>query len=300
MKTVAVIGAGLAGLAASFHLSHHFKVSLFDYRGIGKGATGASTGLLHPYPGEQGRRSWLADEAMAATVRLLNITEEEMKEPVASRHGIIKIGECIGAEEDVELLEEGRYLIHSGITVFVSRYVEGLWKACVKNQATFYLQEIKDLQEVKADFDYVIVAAGCGIRKFPQANHLKINFVKGQALVCQLEEPLERSVTAKQYTALTENPYVCHVGATYERYYSTEHASLEEALHLLRPSLPVLGVKAGMRVTNPAHYFPILEKWDDQLWCITALGSRGLLYHAYLAERLTMELIKCKELSYCS
>ncbi len=298
MKTVAVIGAGLAGLAASWHLSHHFKVSLFDHQGVGKGATGASTGLLHPYPGEQGRRSWKADEGMIATLRLLEVAEKEMGEPVASRNGIIKTGECIGAGEDVELLEDGRFLIHSGITVFVSRYVEGLWRACEKNQVSFHLQEIKNLEEL-ADFDYVIVAVGYGIRNFPQADHLKINFVKGQALVCQLEEPLERSVTGKQYTALTENPKVCYVGATYERYFTSEHPCLENALHLLRPSLPVLGVKAGMRVTNPAHYFPIMEKWNEKTWCMTALGSRGLLYHAYLAERLTTECL-CNEPSYCS
>jgi glycine/D-amino acid oxidase-like deaminating enzyme len=298
VKTVAIIGAGLAGLAAAFHLSQHFKVSVFDEHGLGKGATGASTGLLHPYPGEQGRRSWKADEGMAATVRLLAIAEEEMGVSVAKRNGIIKTGECIGAEEDVEQLEDGRFLIHSGITVFVPLYVEGLWRACEKNQATLHLQEIKNLDEL-AEFDYTVVAAGYGIRNFPQSSHLKINFVKGQALACHLEEPLERSITGKQYTALTENPKVCYVGATYERYFMSEHPSLETALHLLKPSLPVLGVKSGMRVTNPAHYFPIMEKWDERTWCITALGSRGLLYHAYLAERLTMECLQCKELSYC-
>ena len=289
MKTVAIIGAGFAGLAAAFYLSKHCEVSIFDYQGVGKGASGASTGLLHPYPGEQGRRSWKADEGMAATLRLLAIVEEEMGEPIANRNGIIKTGECIGAGNDVKQLEDSSFLIHSGVTVFASLYLQGLWRVCEKNHVKMYEKEIKDLEEL-AEFDYVVVAAGFGIRGFPQAAHLKINFVKGQALVCQLKEPLERSITGKQYTALTENPSICHFGATYERYYTSEHASLEVALHLLKPPLPVLSVKSGMRVTNPAHYFPIMEKWDERTWYITALGSRGLLYHAYLAERLAKEL----------
>ncbi|MFS8563307.1 MAG: hypothetical protein LVR00_02840 [Rhabdochlamydiaceae bacterium] len=74
-----------------------------------------------------------------------------------------------------------------------------------------------------------------------------------------------------------------------------EYPSLEVALHLLKPSLPVRGVKAGMRVTNPAHYFPIIEKIDERTWVVTALGSRGLLYHAYLAEQLTKECLECAE-----
>ena len=71
-----------------------------------------------------------------------------------------------------------------------------------------------------------------------------------------------------------------------------DHTSLETAIHLLRPHLPVLGAKAGVRVTNPAHYFPIVEKLDERSWVVTALGSRGLLYHAYLAEQLALQFME--------
>jgi glycine/D-amino acid oxidase-like deaminating enzyme len=294
LKTIAIIGAGFAGLAAALRLSKDFKVSLFDAEGVGKGASGASTGLLHPYAGEQGRRSWKADEGMKATLCLLDIAEQEMGKPVALRNGIVKIGECSGAGEDVEKLGDNQFLIHSGVTVFTSLYIEGLWRGCEKNGVELRLERVQSLEGL-SDFDYIVVAAGSGIRSFPQASHLKINFVKGQALLCELREPVERSITGKQYTALTDHPGVCHVGATYERYFTSEYSSLEIALHLLRPTLPVLGVKSGIRVTNPAHYFPILEKLDERTWVVTALGSRGLLYHAYLAEQLATECLKCVE-----
>lgn len=294
MKTIAIIGAGFAGLAAAYHLSKEFAVSLFDAQGVGKGASGASTGLLHPYPGQQGRKSWKADEGLAATLRLLDIAEQEMGKPIANRNGIIKMGECVGAGEDVEQLGENHFLIHSGVTVFVDLYMEGLWRACQRQGVEFHVEAIDKLGDL-ARFDYVIVAAGAGIRSFPEASHLKLNFVKGQALVCEQAQPQERSITGKQYIALTENPGICHVGATYERSFISEYPSLEVALHLLKPSLPVRGVKGGMRVTNPAHYFPIIEKIDERTWVVTALGSRGLLYHAYLAEQLTKECLECAE-----
>ena len=294
MKTIAIIGSGFAGLSSAFYLSKEFQVSIFDPNGIGKGASGASTGLLHPYPGQQGRRSWKADEGLAATLRLLDIAQQEMEEPISIRNGIVKIGECAGAGEDVEKLGENHFLIHSGVTVFAGLYLEGLWRACQKQGVQLHLEAIEKLEDL-ARFDYVIVAAGAGVRNFPEASHLKLNFVKGQALVCEQSEPQERSITGKQYIALTENPNKCHVGATYERYFTSEHPSLEIALHLLKPSLPVLGVKSGIRVTNPAHYFPILEKINERTWALTALGSRGLLYHAYLAEQLTKECLAYAE-----
>ena len=288
MKKVAIIGAGFAGLAAAWHLSEKFHVSLFDRKGIGSGASGASTGLLHPYPGEHGRRSWKADEGMQATIQLLDIAEQEMGRPVALRNGIIKIGKCIGAQEDVDPLGDNRFLIRSGITVFVPLYLEGLWRACQKRDVQFVLEEIKDLKTLD-EFDHVIIAAGSGIRHFKEAESLKINFVKGQALLCACLDSLERSETSSHYTALTENPERCYVGATYEKDFISEHPSLEIALHLLVPQLPVLGVRSGVRVTNPAHYFPIVQKLNHRTWVMTALGSRGLLYHAYLAQQLNLE-----------
>jgi glycine/D-amino acid oxidase-like deaminating enzyme len=115
---------------------------------------------------------------------------------------------------------------------------------------------------------------------------LKINFVKGQVLTCVLEKPLERSISAKRYIALTPDERVCHLGATYERDFTDDKPCKEIAIDLLKPETEVLDCRAGIRVTNPAHYFPILERIDPKTWVVTALGSRGLLYHAYLGKKL--------------
>lgn len=289
MKRIAVIGAGFAGLAAAFYLSQDFQVVLFDQKGIGGGASGISAGLLHPYPGEKGRRSWHADEALQATRELLKVAEEELGKPVAHDKGILRIGQCLEPGEDVEPLSDGTFLIKSGITVFPELYLEGLWKACQKRGAWLLLQKVNSLQDLHG-FDHTILAVGAGIRYFPECTSLKINFVKGQILTCALDKPLERSVCSKRYIALTPIENICHLGATYEREFKDDLPCRETAVALLKPETKVLDCQAGIRVTNPAHYFPILEQLNATTWVITALGSRGLLYHAYMGKKIYSHL----------
>jgi len=288
--TAAIIGAGFAGLAAAYYLSDLFKVTLFDLKGIGGGASGISSGLLHPYPGEKGRRSWHADEALSATKELLQVAEQMLGQPVANYNGILKIGQCINPGEDVEELNPDTFLIKSGMTVFPELYLKGLWQACQKRGVELVIQNIASLADL-AHFDQIIIAAGAGIRAFPECRHLKINFVKGQVLTCVLDTPLERSISAKQYKALTPSKQIYHLGATYERDFVDDQPSKETAISLLKPTSEVVDCRAGIRVTNPAHYFPILQQIDPKTWVITALGSRGLLYHAYLGKKLRERLV---------
>lgn len=288
-RKIAVIGAGFAGLSAAWHLCKEHHVVVFDAKGVGGGASGISAGLLHPYPGEKGRTSWKAGEAMAIARQLLKVSETALNCPVAHYGGILKCGPCLSPGDDVEKLGEEEYLIRSGITVFVSLYLKGLWKACEQQGSELQIQKIGDLKELKG-FDVTILCVGAGISHFVESRRLRLNFVKGQILTCLLEKTLKRSVVAKHYTAMTENRNLCYVGATYERDFASEEADLKTAIALLQPKLPVVGCCAGIRVTNRAHYFPILEKIDKKTWVITALGSRGLLYHGYMGKLLTEAL----------
>jgi glycine/D-amino acid oxidase-like deaminating enzyme len=278
MKTIAVIGAGFAGLAAAYYLADRFAVTVFDQKGVGGGASGVSAGLLHPYPGEKGRKSWHSDEGMEETRKLLKIGEGEMGREVANYGGVIRVGRVEGEED----LGDGHVLIRRGVTVFTKLYLEGLFRACQKRGVELVIKKIGGLQDTDG-YDYKVIAAGAGVREFAK---LPVNFVKGQVLTCSLEQPLKKSICAKQYMAVTEDPYICHFGSTYERDFTSDAPCLETAVQLLKPRLPVLGCQAAIRVTNPAHYFPILEEIQPKVWVITALGSRGLLYHAYLGKKL--------------
>ncbi len=288
MKKIAIVGAGFAGLAAAYFLSQKYHVTLFDKKGIGAGASGISSGLLHPYPGEKGRLSWHAEEALTFSKELIDAAEEELGKPVANRNGILRLGPILSPGKDVVEMGPEKFLITSGWTVFTPLYLQGLSRLCDKRGVEIKVQEIETVAALD-QYDHVVLAVGAGIRSFKEREELKINFVKGQILTCQLNEPLERSISSKIYTALTADPLKCHVGATYEREVIDDIPNREKAIQLLNPELPVIDCRAGIRVTNPAHYFPIMKQLGPRCHAITALGSRGLLYHAFLATQLFLE-----------
>ncbi|MCF7806626.1 MAG: hypothetical protein K9M13_03150, partial [Simkaniaceae bacterium] len=45
-------------------------------------------------------------------------------------------------------------------------------------------------------------------------------------------------------------------------------------------------VKAGMRLAKKSSYLPYLNRLSNRVWILTAMGSRGLLYHAYWSQLL--------------
>lgn len=294
MKRAAVVGAGFAGLAAAYFLSERFKVTLLDQKGIGAGASGISSGLLHPYPGEKGRRSWYADEALSLAKKLIHESQKKIHEPVSQENGILRVGPILSPAEDVICLGPEQFLITSGITVFPTLYLKGLWLLCQERGVELQCKRVQATDELQS-FDVIILAVGAGIRLFKERESLKMNFVKGQVLTCALDTPLERSISSKTYTAITPLPFQCHIGATYEREFHDDTPSPDIAVQLLKPRYPVLECRAGIRVTNPAHYFPILQQIDSRTWVITALGSRGLLYHAFLGWQLSKQLLRLKD-----
>ena len=89
---IAIVGAGLAGLSVCWHLCQYTGIqpTLFDHRGIGGGASGVSTGLLHPFPGRRALRSWEAAEGMCATKQLISVAATAAGRPVAEETGIFR------------------------------------------------------------------------------------------------------------------------------------------------------------------------------------------------------------------
>ena len=89
---IAILGAGFAGLSAAWHLLRRggCEVTLFDPKGVGGGASGIAAGLLHPYVGEEGKRSYLASEGIEATLELIAAAEKSLGEKVVLQKGIVR------------------------------------------------------------------------------------------------------------------------------------------------------------------------------------------------------------------
>jgi len=328
-KKIAIIGAGFSGLAVCYHLlkqENGLEVTLFDPKGIGGGASGIASGLLHPYPGEHARLSWRGKEAMEASLALIDQTEKVLDKSPVNKKGILRLAlnekqlksfkKRAEESDDVEFWNEekckkyligGHYLpgifIKSGATVHPTLYLEGLWKLC-QNRGAILEKKKVDVSELD-HFNQTILAAGSGIRSFNEKLGLDLKYNKGQILVCErpsyLKE-LDSSLIGKGYLALGSDEKTCYLGSTYEHEFLTEKPCFGVAADLIYkqvgqflPSYRSFKIKdclSAIRVANRKSYHPIVDKLDKNQWVITAMGSRGLLYHSYLGEKLAHAVIK--------
>lgn len=311
---IAIIGAGLSGLSLAWHLlaSNACAVTLFDAHGIGGGASGIAAGLMHPYPGQMGMRSFLATEGMQATQRLLQVAQEKSAVSLCNDKGILRYTQNpqmhsmflshANAYGDVELQEENAFLIRSGMTIFCRPYLEGLWRACEERGAKLILQKIEDLSALFG-YDAIVLAAGAGNLAFAPANTLRLERLKGQILKCRIPQGVafDRSLIGKGYIASAQEEGFCYIGSTYERKYLTEGPDLEGAhtelmakarlIHAQADAFSIIDCQAGIRVMRIGHYYPMAGRLEGNLWVATALGSRGLLYHGLVAERLSRAIL---------
>jgi glycine/D-amino acid oxidase-like deaminating enzyme len=309
---IAIVGAGLAGLSVTWHLcSSHVQPTLFDMKGIGGGASGISTGLLHPFPGRRALRSWGAWEGMMETRALIAVSEKTLGRPVSSRTGIFRPAQTLQQKEDFGLRAKkdpeaiwqehpifgSGIWIPSGITLYSRLYLKGLWKACQPLGANLVQESIFSLEDLGA-FDRIVLTAGFETLKF--APHLPLQVTKGQTLLCRWPEKLPCSVVSQGHITLTEDPSICQIGSTYEHAFSTlepEEKAISELLGKAARIYPpareyeVIEIRAGARISRPKGYRPILERLNAKTWVFTGLGSRGMLYHAWLGKQLSEELL---------
>lgn len=291
---LAVLGAGFCGLAiAHFARERGYTVTVYDPAGVGGGASGVASGLLHPYPGEKARLSEEGLEAFTATKGLLELAGRDVYLEGGIDRYPVSEEQCAEFERrakgDERLVFDGTKLTFlDGITVFASPYLKRLSEGVDLRKETLPEHRFEE-------YDSVAVAVGAGIRHFSFGKTLPLRFIKGQVLRCKRPEWLERSLIAKGYISLCENKDECIVGSTYEHNFVSEKPDREEAEKQILPriaqflpfqmELHVLGCEAGVRVANQHHYRPILSRFG-QVHVLTGMGSRGLLYHALYAKRL--------------
>jgi glycine/D-amino acid oxidase-like deaminating enzyme len=278
----AVVGAGYTGLAVCWHLlKKQIEVTVFDG---GEGASHASTGLLHPYPGKKATLTWRAKEGMQATLELLEVASNE--KPVFLKNGILRI-----AATDEQKMKWGqeKILIPEGITVFSRTYLQELKRACPKAQ--FENRWIHDLEELK-DFDLIVLTTGAESLQWAS---LPLKRSIGQCLVCRCKEPISMSLLSSGHITPTPDPEFCLVGSTYEY---TPKPDPKKALALLEKvatfyplakEFKVESIESGVRISPKLGYQPIVQKINPKTWILTGFGSRGLIYHALFAKEFASQ-----------
>ena len=149
-------------------------------------------------------------------------------------------------------------------------------------------------------YDQVIVAAGAETPALFPKMSLPVKINKGQLLLCKnVPEPFAKiSVIGNGYLAAASLEKCAYLGSTYEHNFCGENPCLETAKrHILKRAaefieeigaLRIFGCQSGLRIAHKTRYHPIVERVDNRVWIYTGLGSRGLLYHAYLGKKLAV------------
>ena len=284
-RRIAIIGAGLAGLATGYFLSPTCQVTLFDKNGVGGGTSGMAAGLLHPYVGQTGKMNTFGQEGMEASLPLVKNhilhkgifripINEQMETRFANSPDFQKRGDGYWHEE--------------AYAIDTPAYLQWLMDEITRNGGNLQIQTIDD--PTVLPHDVVILCQGW------QTPFVQITAVKGQLL--EIDATLPYPIAAEGYL-LPKNGH-CILGSTYERNFKTtdpDPCCIEELLEkgekMMKgiSSQSIVRIKAGVRASTPQR-LPCIKKITDRFFAYTGLGSRGLLYHALFAKKLINQILE--------
>lgn len=308
---VAVIGAGFSGLSIAWHLlesPHLLQLDLFDERLIGEGTSGSSSGLVNPYPGKYANRSLYADEALKQTKELIAKVQAYTERKIIQRKGLFKpaINKELkdryqsrykafeGLRWEMRFGYEGLF-IEEAISIDPKCYLQALLKGCLDKQARL-IQKKVHLSDL-SNYDQIVYAGGYQLDFLDSLAKLPVQLTKGQMLVCE-KINLDTNICGQGHICSVGDK--TYLGATYERNFTDDQIDLPKALSLqeqigaffpLAKNLKVHECRAGIRVKRKGHYLPFVGKVQERIWMITGMGSRGLLYHAYLGKMLSSAIL---------
>ncbi|MCF7852695.1 MAG: FAD-binding oxidoreductase [Simkaniaceae bacterium] len=315
-KHVAVIGAGFAGLGTCYYLLRlGYRVTLFDQNEIGNNTSSVASGLVHPFPGQMARISLFEKEGVSATRQLIEEVQKHSMERLIAPVKMLRVAvnekqeerfdhlckirdDVSDAKECFSFIKEGKrsFWIHSGMTIFSEHYIKALFDLCIQLGLDFKKVAIESPNEC-ADFDTVVLTLGAGSDRLLNLKERGFKINRGQILQVKWSGKRELpSILGKGYLAPSQKPGIYHLGSTYEYDHLDEPPDNNRAIcdifrqageYLsIQDAFEVIDVKAGMRLAKKSSYLPYLNRLSNRVWILTAMGSRGLLYHAYCSQLL--------------
>jgi glycine/D-amino acid oxidase-like deaminating enzyme len=307
-------------------------VDLYDPEPIAGGASGLSSGLLHIYTGKHARPAWEGKNCLNEAHRLITVASQAIAHPIVLSKGILRpavsdrqitdFQACAQLHPDTEWWDKrtcetkmpglrlpphgGALFIKEGLTLDVNAYLNGLWQACAFHAATHH-RKMSITTEDLAPYDRVLVAMGALTKNFAPLKNLPITPVKGQNIELKWPTnipPLPFSLNSQKYIVMRPDQRSCLVGSTYEHQFTSPNAERELALNEIMPNIidffpalkdaEVLAVRAAFRASTPNH-LPLVGKISEKFYFFTGLGSKGLLYHAWVGKHVARAMLSSEE-----
>lgn len=313
---IAIVGAGLCGLTLTWHLlnkNSSLKITLFDPLSANQ-RTSSLANLLYPYIGMKSKLSWSGEIAFKKAKEILQTVQNRSPTPFYSKKGLLKIPSNLTQLQDFEkaaskysdlkivkdlFFAQPALWVEEALQVESEKYLNLLCHCCVEKGA----QYVKDsFCETKGpEFDLIIFASGAKTKKFFKPT--KSSLLKGQALILKQSKNFEIEypiIYDGLHLIPSLNQKTLYVGNTFERMFDSSAPCKETALRLLWKKLiklypcasqrDILHVQAGVRL-NHQDRLPKIGKLDSKNYIFTALGSKGLLYHSFLADLLARHIL---------
>ena len=135
----------------------------------------------------------------------------------------------------------------------------------------------------------------------PSEEKLPLAPIKGQLVILENDIQPACPIASQQLVLpFPDDAKKVLLGATYELAFSDEKAHLNQALDMLLPKAaqffpPIsqaapLSAWAGIRVSAAGHK-PFIKQLHKRCYLFTGLGSKGMLWHSYLAKNLVDMLL---------
>lgn len=268
---ITVIGAGIAGCAVAYELaSRGARVQVLDARGPGRGATGASAGLLAPLIEEHspsllrlgacsvalwddfirrvqrdsGRqveydRSGTLHVALgdAQTAELSTLADDLQSAGIA--HSLLDGRQAKALEAGLAERTAMALLVPSHGFVGPAPLIEALVRAATARGASFEQSRATRLDEIHADA--IVIAAGSWSAQFVNTVHPFVKPIRGQLLALSMERrPATRAVWGADCYIVPWSDGTVLVGATVEDVGFDERTTTAGLRHLLNAAVELM------------------------------------------------------------
>ncbi|MCH9632602.1 MAG: tRNA 5-methylaminomethyl-2-thiouridine biosynthesis bifunctional protein MnmC [Chlamydiae bacterium] len=314
---IAIVGAGLAGLAFSWYyknLDPSAHLILFDSEPPSC-RTSALAHLLYPYVGIRSKLNWQGPRALQKSTHLLKVASQFSDATLYKKLPLLKLAssekQLFDLKKSVEEFPELKWKEETSlnkpgiwmeevIQVDAQNYLIALEQACLSIGIEF--QNKLFTKQMQDGFDKIIYCSG---HQYSDSfSKPALSQMKGQGIILRRPAGFDQDfclIAHQLHLIPAINPETIYIGNTFERDFKDSKPEPDKAIEILWPKLIeyfpnfskslILDVKAGVRLNAPSR-LPILSKIQQNMWAFTALGSKGMLYHAYLGEILAQAVKK--------